>query len=412
MGEGADTEPALPALRRLFAQSFGIPTFSNDRNWLVSKLKGRAPACAAAEEPAEEPPSPPARRPAGRAAAPQRPPRDAPRAAPLSPRPRKRPAWLCDDEERGPGSRGRAKPAARRAAAPPQRKAAAAALSLALACEGEGGGDGRDGCVGWSPHRGVRPETPASPPPCPKGVPPVTALERVALSDGGCLAPGDSVYVLTAAGHAAEASCAHCCVPADCDQLLECDRCLRGFHLPCVGLGSIPDGCWACPGCSALSPHPRLPCVTDIARVDCGHLLLARCEAIWWDDRGATSSCDCLSPTQILTLFCPLLFPTFSAKAVFFTARWYDTPPASARWWVPGCECPLREVCLGPAAESGAQPLGAVLRRAVVVPPQHARRAARSCAAAGGQPPLVCARGWDDSDDDEPALRRRGGWRG
>lgn len=41
------------------------------------------------------------------------------------------------------------------------------------------------------------------------------------------------------------------------DQMMFCDRCDRGYHAFCVGLGRIPNGNWECLLCESLPTPPR-----------------------------------------------------------------------------------------------------------------------------------------------------------
>ena len=288
---------------------------------------------------------------------------------------------------------------------------------------------------------------------------PVAPLASMRLACGTVLCPGDDVFVLSPKGLRELHTCAVCrnatngapdggpappataasAPPPPGTALLECDRCLRGFHLPCVQLSAVPEGDWTCDDCRAAGvalaataadgalageedaeceemdclpsnpvaePYPvgvtpagvmqpsARPMIDDLDRVDAGWLHLARVEALWWD------------PIK---------------RAVLFRARWYHcaggpggdaTVTAAAavqkaggsrgpvRWWVPGVRTPLREVALCPPATSDIAAIGSVLRRAHVVQPAQAARAARQAAAEGRPLPAVCHRGYD------PRLKR------
>jgi hypothetical protein len=244
-----------------------------------------------------------------------------------------------------------------------------------------------------------------APPSAHYGVPPrCLPLPRVTLG-GATFAVGDSVFVLTAAGLRAEITCAACgradthaaaadagaaTDGADADAaaasaassvLVECGRCLSGFHLRCVHLSAVPEGDWACAACAAADPPA--PPLDDMARLDSGLLFLARIEALWWDA---------------------------AARDYFFRARWYHAPrhAGATRWWSHrgaargGGMAALREVCLGPRADADAAPVSSVVRKAAVLSPAAARAAGRGGGAGGsgseeaaGGAPLVCHRGYD-----------------
>jgi hypothetical protein len=191
----------------------------------------------------------------------------------------------------------------------------------------------------------------------------VAPLASMRLACGTVLSPGDDVFVLTpkglhhlhtcplcsadttsngaaaaaaAAAAAPRAEGAPAPPPSAGDELLECDKCLRGFHLTCLNLPAIPDGDWTCADCCLaaastciwdvdadvdmdgeqceaaltpqLTPTPTpvpacapVPCpprviIDDMDRVDAGLLHLAHVEALWWDA---------------------------AQRAVLFRARWY-----------------------------------------------------------------------------------------
>jgi hypothetical protein len=44
--------------------------------------------------------------------------------------------------------------------------------------------------------------------------------------------------------------CSTCSNPHDEDKMMFCDRCDRGFHTYCVGLGQVPSGSWLCKKCT------------------------------------------------------------------------------------------------------------------------------------------------------------------
>jgi hypothetical protein len=266
-----------------------------------------------------------------------------------------------------------------------------------------------------------------APPSAHAGVPPrCLPLPRVTLG-GATFAVGDSVFVLTAAGLRAEVTCAACgqadtaaaggtaataahtsasahassasasaaaaaAASSPPPVLIECGRCLSGFHLRCVRLASVPAGDWCCASCACADPP--MPPMDDMARLDAGLLFLARIEALWWDA---------------------------NSRDYFFRARWYHAPrhAGATRWWSRrgGSESgsgsgnaaiPLREVCLGPRADADAAPVSSVVRRAEVLSPGAARAAGRGgesgksffgdasgSGGGGGGPPLVCHRGYD-----------------
>ena len=43
----------------------------------------------------------------------------------------------------------------------------------------------------------------------------------------------------------------------DEDKMMFCDRCDRGFHTYCVGLGEVPSGSWLCTECSGWQDKLR-----------------------------------------------------------------------------------------------------------------------------------------------------------
>jgi hypothetical protein len=47
--------------------------------------------------------------------------------------------------------------------------------------------------------------------------------------------------------------CSKCNNPHDEDKMMFCDRCDRGFHTYCVGLGEVPVGSWICKQCKFVS---------------------------------------------------------------------------------------------------------------------------------------------------------------
>lgn len=304
----------------------------------------------------------------------------------------------------------------------------------------------------------------------------VAPLASMRLACGTVLSPGDDVFVLTPQGLRHLHTCPLCShdtttgdpaaragggaappPPGEGDELLECDKCLRGFHLACLNLPAIPDGDWTCADCclaaanaslwaadadgaaegepqcedgTRLSPHPTPPpplrappacpprvIIDDMDRVDAGLLHLAHVEALWWDaaQRAVLFRArwyHCCDPAADSNNNAATLAPEATAtRASPLLALQADTPPqrasqqsqgggAAVRWWVPGMGLPLREVALCPPGTSDVAYIGSVLRRAHVVPPDQAAKAARDAAAEGKPLPVVCHRGYD------PRLKR------
>jgi len=320
---GAELSNAsLATLREAFSQAFGHGTpRTKNRQWLVQRLQaqgqaqGLPPLAASGARACPLPPQP------------------------LPPRQHKLPSRLRD-EPAAPGA----------AQAPPGKRAKAASKDAVAAAPPP------------QPQRRLSTLHPAQ-----RGS--LAPLARMALPCGTSLSPGDDVFLLTPKGLKALHSCAACAVeqPGATAQLLECERCLRGFHLACVQLPRVPAGAWICPDCAAMPG--RAACVSDMQRFDQGLLFLAQVVSLWWDP---------------------------SKQAVFFRARWYHAPPEkTTRWWLPGLPEPLREVALGPADDADVAGLGAVLRRALVVRPERAKAAAAAAQLAGDPMPLVCHRGFN-----------------
>eukprot|EP00198_Chlamydomonas_reinhardtii_P009027 XP_001698364.1 origin recognition complex subunit 1 [Chlamydomonas reinhardtii] len=73
---------------------------------------------------------------------------------------------------------------------------------------------------------------------------------------------GDDVYVVEAEdssqlpGDDEDEPCCVCSRNTDTRRMVECDRCLRGFHFRCLkpALKKLPDGDWLCPDCVAGVP--------------------------------------------------------------------------------------------------------------------------------------------------------------
>lgn len=66
--------------------------------------------------------------------------------------------------------------------------------------------------------------------------------------------------------------------------MLECDRCLRGYHLKCLRLPDIPEGSWLCPCCvKGKPPGPREVPITARERFlhRSRQLGMVRIETIW-----------------------------------------------------------------------------------------------------------------------------------
>lgn len=213
-----------------------------------------------------------------------------------------------------------------------------------------------------SPHAGQRGARSQSPPPARPL--PRTSLPFVALTGGDVLQPGESVFVLTAAGLKAERTCAGCRKVARAPEvLLPCACCLRSTHAGCAA-PAPRDGAWVCGPCGTAArwAPAREPL---LARLAAGYLVLARVDALWWE------------PTQ---------------GGFTFTARWYHTPPltAATRWHAGSRMC--TEVCLGPPDDCDTAPVAAVLRRAAVVSPAGLRAIGREV---GEGPLLVCSRSYD-----------------
>ena len=315
----------------------------------------------------------------------------------------------------------------------------------------------------------------------------VAPLASMRLACGTVLSPGDDVFVLTPKGlhhlhtcplcsadttsGGAAAAAAAAAPPAEGapapppsaggDELLECDKCLRGFHLACLNLPSIPDGDWTCADCClaaastcvwdvdadadmdgeqceaalTLQPTPTplrapAPCpprviIDDMDRVDAGLLHLAHVEALWWDaaQRAVLFRArwyHCSDQADAATLAQPPPKATAGNRTDFAAcgeglflnagpllgmraqapAQPQQRGGAAVRWWVPGMVLPLREVALCPPGTSDVAFIGSVLRKAHVVPPDQAAKAARDAAAEGKPLPVVCHRGYD------PRLKR------
>ncbi|KAF5405254.1 PHD finger protein 10 [Paragonimus heterotremus] len=52
--------------------------------------------------------------------------------------------------------------------------------------------------------------------------------------------------------------CVECLDSGNEEQMMFCDRCDRGYHVFCVGLGRIPDGRWECPLCTGKPISSRV----------------------------------------------------------------------------------------------------------------------------------------------------------
>ena len=97
-------------------------------------------------------------------------------------------------------------------------------------------------------------------------------------------------------------SCGICKSAHHKSKLLECSKCLGGFHLHCLDppLKEVPEGDWVCSGCSAgrALRHRSVKCARDRVLKSQG-LALARITNMWRD---------------------------LSTGLVEFTAQWYTTP--------------------------------------------------------------------------------------
>lgn len=119
------------------------------------------------------------------------------------------------------------------------------------------------------------------------------SLDEVKL-DGEVFRVGDQVYVvidesLLGSGLDDEQDESHSCgICGSSDQrkskLLECGKCLGGFHLRCLNppLKEVPEGEWVCPHCSLGKPprHRAIKCARDRFLRQSG-LGLARIVALW-----------------------------------------------------------------------------------------------------------------------------------
>jgi len=327
---------ALPQRLAAPAGALGPGAAIASRAWLLAQLRARA---------AQQRPPPP----------PQPAPAPAPEAAEEASAPRKRrlPGWMALDEAEP------AKPARGAPAAKPRRPPAPCSRLSRLPDHPVRRG---------APAPAPRQRECAEPPPLP-----LAPLACMRLACGTLVRPGDDVFVLTPAGVRELHLCAVCRGPERQQQpLLECERCLRGFHPACCGLSCLPgeEARWDCRDC--LATAGGRPSVCDVRRLDDGLLFLARVEALWYD------------PGQ---------------SGCFFRARWYAPPCKQGRlatnWWLPAPpgasqRQPLREVALGPPGDADVASLSCVLRAATVVRPEQAAEAAAAAEREGRPPPLVC----------------------
>ncbi|KDD73179.1 hypothetical protein H632_c2454p0, partial [Helicosporidium sp. ATCC 50920] len=176
--------------------------------------------------------------------------------------------------------------------------------------------------------------------------------------DEEVLSVGDDVYIILDANAIANLECVESIAEEDIEPclachsveranslMIECDSCLRGFHLCCLAppLSSIPEGDWECDSCSQGLP-PRPPAqLTARSRVLLRKGLgLARIEALWTTQARSKSAVD--------------------PESCSVRLRWYCVPEETAHGRRPHHRA--REVLLTTARDDNE--VGAVLRRAWV----------------------------------------------
>ena len=143
---------------------------------------------------------------------------------------------------------------------------------------------------------------------------------------------------------------------AEADVMLECDGCLRGWHLGCLTppLAEVPEAEWMCPLCLASEDGVAAPDARARKRTACsefldGRLHLCRIECIW------------------------------SEGGEFkFTGRWFATPEETHTGR--RSHHARREVFLTDVTDENN--VESLLQRATVLPPQQFRDAARHAAKA------------------------------
>ena len=154
--------------------------------------------------------------------------------------------------------------------------------------------------------------------------------------------------------HAARSECAGDDTTTT-DIMIECDACLRGWHLDCLNppLAEIPEAEWVCPMCLAsptgVAPPSDTARKTAIGEFLAGNLHLCRIECIWSEK-----------------------------KKFMFVGRWFARPEETHTGRQPHHS--RREVFLTNNTDENS--VDCLLRPAVVLPPQQFRDAARSAAAA------------------------------
>ena len=142
----------------------------------------------------------------------------------------------------------------------------------------------------------------------------------------------------------------------DADVMLECDGCLRGWHLGCLTppLLEVPDAEWVCPMCLASEDGVAAPDERTRKRTACsefldGRLHLCRIENIWSE-----------------------------GSEFKFVGRWFATPEETHTGR--RSHHARREVFLTGVTDENN--VDALLKRATVLPPQQFRDAARHAAKA------------------------------
>ena len=197
---------------------------------------------------------------------------------------------------------------------------------------------------------------------------PKTPWEYVKV-DGEVFRRGDCAYVISDKtldlDDDAEEICAACGTthgPSetreedDADVMLECDGCLRGWHLGCLTppLAEVPEAEWVCPMCLASEDGVAAPDERTRKRTACsefldGRLHLCRIENIWSE-----------------------------GSEFKFVGRWFATPEETHTGR--RSHHARREVFLTGVTDENN--VDALLKRATVLPPQQFRDAARHAAKA------------------------------
>ena len=197
--------------------------------------------------------------------------------------------------------------------------------------------------------------------------------ERVKV-DGEMFRRGDCAYVISDKtrdlDEDAEEICAACGTThgpggaprdgdndAEADVMLECDGCLRGWHLGCLTppLAEVPEAEWVCPMCLAAEDGVAAPDERTRKRTACsefleGRLHLCRIEHIWSEPGGEFK----------------------------FVGRWFATPEETHTGR--RSHHARREVFLTSVTDENN--VDSLLKPATVLPPQQFRDAARHAAKA------------------------------